>query len=212
MSIVEQKHLHFPLTVKSIDSNGYFAGYASVFDVIDNQNDVILKGAFSKTLKDKDIKLLWQHRNDEPIGVFTEIYEDEKGLYVEGKLLLEVQRAREAYSLLKSGAINGMSIGYTVKDSVIDNKNALRILKEIDLWEISLVTFPSNPEAVVKIVKNTPSTVREFEDFLRDAGFSRKQAKQISIHGFSMQRDAEETAEFETLSNEIARAINILTT
>jgi HK97 family phage prohead protease len=105
----ERKKLDFNLQVKSLDSTGRFAGYASVFDVVDNQNDIILRGAFAQTLKERvgDIKMLWQHQQDEPIGIFERMFEDKNGLYVEGKLLLDVARAKEAYFLLKEGALSG---------------------------------------------------------------------------------------------------------
>ena len=95
-SMHQRKKLDFNLTLKSIDSSGTFAGYASVFNVVDNQRDIIARGAFSHTLKGRvgDIKLLWQHQQDEPIGIFTTIFEDTLGLYVEAKLLLTVQRAQ----------------------------------------------------------------------------------------------------------------------
>jgi HK97 family phage prohead protease len=184
---IETKHLAFPLALKSLNDDGLFAGYASVFDVIDSHKDIIVKGAFARSLQKSgtDIKLLWQHKVDEPIGIITKIREDAKGLYVEGKLLLDVRRAEEAYALLKSGALEGMSIGYTVREYDIDDETGVRILTDIDLWEVSLVTFPANTEAGVTHVKGeAPATVREFEHFLRDAGFSRKQAKFIAVHGF----------------------------
>jgi HK97 family phage prohead protease len=154
-SMREQKTLQFKLDVKSIDNSGRFAGYASVFDMVDNQRDVIIRGAFSRSIKDRvhSIKLLWQHQQDEPIGVFDSIFEDEHGLYVEGRLLFEVQRAREAYELLKSGAIRGLSIGYSPVRYRIDATTGVRILSEVDLWEVSLVTFAANEAASVTVVK-----------------------------------------------------------
>jgi len=209
---IEKKHLDYQLSIEGLNENGKFKGYASVFDVMDNHMDVVVKGAFINTLKTKkDIKLLWQHKADEPIGIFTEIREDEKGLYVEGQLLLDVQRANEAYALLKSGAIDGLSIGYSVKDYEIDDETGIRILKEVDLWEISLVTFPANEAAGVVAVKSAPQTVREFENFLREAGFSRKSAKVIALNGFESQkqRDAGDD-EFLKLETALDRVVNIL--
>ena len=110
----ERKRLGFTLELKSLDSQGRFAGYASVFNVVDNQRDIILPGAFVSSVKGRvqEIKFLWQHQQDEPIGVLDAVFEDAYGLYVEGRLLLTVQRAKEAYTLLKAGAISGLSIGY----------------------------------------------------------------------------------------------------
>lgn len=154
-SMRERKRLRFGLDIKSINQGGYFAGYASVFDVIDNQRDIIVHGAFRQTLKDRtsEIKLLWQHQQSDPIGVFHNIKEDEVGLYVEGQLLLEVAKAKEAYALLKAGAVKGLSIGYSPVQYHIDAESGVRYLSELELWEISLVTFPANPVANVTVVK-----------------------------------------------------------
>lgn len=153
----ERKKLDFNLHLKSIDNQGVFAGYASVFNMVDNQRDVIQRGAFSRTLKGRvgDIKLLWQHQQDEPIGIFSKIFEDTRGLYVEGKLLLDVQRALEAHTLLKAGALSGLSIGYSPIRYSIDPKSGVRTIFEVDLWEISLVTFPANAAANVTVVKQS---------------------------------------------------------
>ena len=152
----EQKHFTCALELKSISEEGRFAGYASVFDVIDNQQDVILPGAFAKSLQGREnkIKLLWQHQMDEPIGVFDRIFEDAKGLYVEGRLLLNVRRAQEAYDLIKSGALEGMSIGYRPVDYDFDSETGVRQIKEVALYEISLVTFPANAAAGITVVKS----------------------------------------------------------
>lgn len=155
----ERKTLSFGLNLKSIDSQGRFAGYASVFNVVDNQRDIIKRGAFAQTLKGRvpDVKLLWQHQQEEPIGVFDAIFEDSTGLYVEGRLLLDLQRAMEAYTLLKEGAIKGLSIGYSPVRYHIDASTGIRYLSEVELWEISLVTFPANAAANVTVVKQTPT-------------------------------------------------------
>lgn len=197
---------------------GVFSGYASVFGVTDNHGDIIAPGSFARTLEERGgaaIKLLWQHRADEPIGFFTAIREDRRGLFVEGRLLLDVQRGREAWELLKSGAIEGLSIGYTVTGSDIDPRTGVRTITGVDLWEISLVTFPANEEAGVTAVKQkAPATIREFEIFLREAGFSRKNAKAIALGGFALQggdggpRDADD--EFAACDAALARAVKAL--
>ena len=154
------------LQLKSLDAEGKFAGYASVFDVVDSQNDIILRGAFAKTIKGRvrDIKMLWQHRQNEPIGVYNKILEDRNGLYVEGQLLLDVARAKEVYALLKEGAVSGLSIGYTPTKFYIHPKTGVRIISEVDLWEISLVTFPANNTAKITVVKSatTLPTLKNF--------------------------------------------------
>lgn len=152
----EQKHFTCALQLKSLSEEGRFAGYASVFEVVDNQNDMILRGAFSKTLRERtsNVKLLWQHQMDEPIGVIERIFEDSKGLYVEGRLLLGVARAREAYDLVKAGALEGMSIGYTPIKYAFEPKTGTRQIQEVTLWEVSLVTFPANTHAGITVVKS----------------------------------------------------------
>lgn len=167
-SMREHKRLRAKLEVKSIDAQGRFAGYASVFEVVDNQRDVMSKGAFTRTLNGRvhEIKLLWQHAQDEPIGVFDRMFEDARGLYVEGLLLLDVQRGREAHSLLKAGAISGLSIGYSPVRYTIDAQSGVRRLAEVELWEVSLVTFPANEAAGVTVIKQMgarPSAADEMQ-------------------------------------------------
>lgn len=154
-SMHERRRLDFGLELKSLDAKGKFAGYASVFNVVDSQKDIILRGAFAKTLKGRvgEIKMLWQHQQDEPIGVFERMFEDARGLFVEGRLLLEVVRAREAYALLKEGSISGLSIGYSPLKYRRNEKTGVRMLSEVELWEVSLVTFPANEEAKITVVK-----------------------------------------------------------
>jgi len=148
----------FQLQIKSVDAAGRFAGYASVFDIVDSQKDVVKRGAFRKSLAEitRKVKLLWQHRQDEPIGELTTLFEDVRGLYVEGTLFLSVKRAQEAYVLLQRGAVNGLSIGYTPVKYRIEPKSGVRILSEVNLWEVSLVTFPANEAAQVTVVKSQP--------------------------------------------------------
>ncbi len=154
-SVRERKNFASALHIKSLDVTGRFAGYASVFDVVDNQRDSMQRGAFSETLARgiANVKLLWQHQQSEPIGVFDKIFEDAHGLYVEGRLLLDVARAKEAYALLKAGALTGLSIGYSPVRYRIDDETGVRQLTEVDLWEVSLVTFPANQAANVTVVK-----------------------------------------------------------
>ncbi len=148
--------------VKADAATGRFAGYASLFDVVDKDRDVVQRGAFAKSLRVRpEVKLLWQHDAKQPIGVFTKIVEDARGLFVEGQLLLEVQAAREAYALLKGGAINGLLIGYRVADYTLDPATGYRRLHAVDLLEISLVTFPANEKAVVGRVKYSPDQPRD---------------------------------------------------
>jgi len=151
----ERKSFVCDLQLKTLNGQGRFAGYASVFNIVDQQRDIILRGAFSRTVKGRagDIKLLWQHQQAEPIGMFNRMFEDARGLYVEGSLLLNVRRAQEAHTLLKAGVVKGLSIGYSPVRYKIDAKSGVRVLAEVDLWEVSLVTFPANEAANVTVVK-----------------------------------------------------------
>lgn len=146
------------LIIKSHHSDGFFCGYASVFHLKDQHGDIITPNAFKKSLehwkaKGTLPKLLWQHDQTHPIGVWHEIHEDEYGLFVKGQLLLELQQAREAYSLLKAGVIDGMSIGFRPVKTRRYGKDQNRYIEEIDLQEISLVTFAANQQAKVTAVK-----------------------------------------------------------
>lgn len=147
-----------PFELKGLDEDGRFAGYASVFGVCDDYADIVAEGAFARSLATARANgqmpaMLWQHDARCPIGVWTEIAEDSAGLRVSGKLAVGTQAGREAYELLRLGAINGLSIGYVTVASEIVPAQRQRVLTEIDLWEVSLVTFPANPEARVTRVK-----------------------------------------------------------
>lgn len=133
-----------------------FSGYASVFGVIDSQADMMMPGAFEKSLNairiGRDVRLLWQHDTAQPMGTITSIQEDEYGLFIEGKLIAEVQQAKEAYALIKGNAIKGLSIGYSPVRWEVDADTGVRFLYEVDLFEISIVTFPANEKAAVLAV------------------------------------------------------------
>jgi HK97 family phage prohead protease len=186
-----------PLTLKSAPGDdGVFEGYASVFGVVDLGMDVVERGAFAKSLTSRKVKMLWQHDTASPIGTWDSISEDDHGLFVRGRIIPDVEKGREALALLKAGAIDSMSIGYrTVEaESATANGRGVRKLIEVELFEISLVTFPMLPDAKVTDVKSI-TTERDFERFLRDAGYSRSEATAITLHGFKAlrnQRDADE--------------------
>jgi uncharacterized protein len=193
---------------------GTFYGYGSIFNNTDLGNDVVVNGAFTKSLArtgPKGVKLLYQHKSDMPIGVFEEIEEDGKGLKVKGRLALGTQAGREAYELLKMGALDGLSIGFRVspKGQEYDGKSKKRFIKEVDLMEISLVTFPMNPKARVRSVKGEEVSIREWENGMRDAfALSRSEAKVAAkaVHEAFNQRDADESKSDVAIS-----AINSLT-
>jgi HK97 family phage prohead protease len=128
-------------------------GYASVFGVPDQGGDIVLRGAFSASLKrlaarGDRVRMLWQHDPARPIGVWDEIREDDRGLWLKGRLLPEVAQAREAAALVAAGAIDGLSIGYRTIAAERDGRGR-RLLSEVELWEVSLVTFPMLAEAKV---------------------------------------------------------------
>lgn len=178
------KTLDFAYDLKANGDTGTFTGYGSVFNVTDRGGDIVAPGAFAETLAAAKAAgrlpaLLWQHRQAEPIGVYTSMEEDSIGLRVEGKLALKTARGAEAYELMKMGAISGLSIGYRVRDDSWDRVTGVRTIKKADLVELSLVTLPMNDAARVASVKAIEDleTLAEIERHLRDAGgFSRTEA------------------------------------
>ncbi|SET16839.1 HK97 family phage prohead protease [Paracoccus homiensis] len=141
-------------------------GYASLFGLTDQGGDAVMRGAFAASLaklsaKGDKVRMLWQHDPAKPIGVWDEIREDEKGLWVKGRLLPDVIQAREAAALIQAGAIDGLSIGYRTIRAERDQKGR-RALAEVELWEVSLVTFPMLPEA--KVGRKEAEDLREMAD------------------------------------------------
>lgn len=186
-------HKSFAFEVKKEpDEDGSFEGYASTFGNVDQGMDIVERGAFANSIAARKPKMLWQHDVRQVIGVWDEMKEDERGLFVRGRLLKDVRLGREAMALMRAGALDSMSIGYRVKEAAEDGGGRVRRLLEVDLFEVSLVTFAMNEAATVTAVKSI-TTEREFEAFLRDAGYSRKEAAAITLHGFKAitgQRDA----------------------
>ncbi|BAT61235.1 caudovirus prohead protease [Variibacter gotjawalensis] len=139
-----------------LDADGTIEGYASVFGEIDQARDMVLPGAFRETLKLRGhhrVPMLFQHDPAEPIGVWLELREDSRGLFARGRLIPDVARSREVLALLQAGAIDGLSIGFKAVKGRIDPKTRVRKLLTIDLWEISIVTFPLADGARVRRVK-----------------------------------------------------------
>jgi uncharacterized protein len=142
-----------------ISADGAFEGYASLFNVVDLGRDQVAAGAFKECLAQKPpqaIKLLWQHDPAHPLGVWQDIIEDARGLKVRGKLDLAVAKAREVHALMRSGAVDGLSIGFRTERSRKDPQTGIRRLEKLDLWEVSVVTFPMLPGARVSSVKRLP--------------------------------------------------------
>lgn len=196
---MDKKQLRFAAEIKATEE-GTIEGYGSVFGDLDSYADIVSKGAFKRTLRESKSAgrmpaMLWQHNQDQPIGVWTDMYEDERGLVVKGQLA-DTQLGREAHTLMKMGALSGLSIGYRTVKYKMDNESGVRTLQDVDLFEVSPVTFPALDSARVSAVKSAEDikTEREFEEFLRDAGFSRTVAKAIVAGGYKAafpQRDAD---------------------
>lgn len=195
---MDKKYLSFPFELKEedVEESGIFRGYGSVFGNKDAHGHVVVQGAFKKTLEKNGrngtgVAMLYQHDSYRPIGIWTLLEEDKKGLKVEGQLAMKTQDGRETYELMKMKALRGLSIGY---DTVIyedDVKKKVRYLKEIDLWEVSPVTFGANLRAQITTVKEEElkellrqaKTERELEKILRDSGFSKVDAQHfLSLH------------------------------
>lgn len=177
------KTMDFAFELKASKDDGSFEGYGSVFNITDQGGDIVVPGAFLDTLTTQKAAgrmpaMLWQHRQAEPIGVYTSMEEDSVGLKVAGQLALKTARGAEAYELMKMGALSGMSIGYRSRDDSYDRVTGVRTLKKLDLFELSLVTFPMNDASRVASVKSieTMQTIRDAEEFLRESGLSRAAA------------------------------------
>ncbi|MGW9230576.1 HK97 family phage prohead protease [Pseudorhizobium sp. NPDC055634] len=191
----------FALHVKDVSEEGTFEGYGSIFNNVDSYGEKVAPGAFGESLARHQREgtkplMLWQHNSDEPIGVWENLAEDGKGLKGTGRFVLETARGREAHALLKAGAIRGLSIGYRELEAEPDGNN--RILKKLDLMEISVVSFPANRRANVTAVKSErmeefarrlrdgdPMPIKDFEDILREAGVPKSMAVAIASHGYA---------------------------
>lgn len=177
------KTLDFDCEWKAADT-GTFTGYGSIFNITDKGGDIVAPGAFAETLAQQKAAgrlpaMLWQHRQAEPIGVYTSMEEDSVGLKVTGQLALKTARGAEAYELMKMGAISGLSIGYRVRDDSWDRVTSIRTIKKADLVELSVVTLPMNDSARIATVKAIEDleTLSDIERHLRDVcGFSKSEA------------------------------------
>lgn len=211
----------FALQIKATGDDGTVEGYGSVFGVRDNYDDVIAAGAFLGSLQSHKEAgtmpaMLWQHDSSEPIGVWSEMVEDSKGLRIKGRLALDTVRGKEAHALIKMGALNGLSIGFISKQWAYDRDTEVRTLTEIDLWEVSLVTFPANEKARITGIKAadvaTITTIRQAEKALRDAGLTDDAAKAFlaSVKRIALdERDAHEAVAAMKAAN---RLLSSLTT
>lgn len=185
----------FPFEVKATaEENNIFTfeGYASTFNNIDHGDDVVIRGAFANSLaQNSQVKILWQHQMSEPIGVSVQLYEDDKGLFIKGNLPKDdTLVSGRIIPQMKIGSIKEMSIGFFTKNFDM-SKNGIRLLKEIELFEVSLVTKAMNSQALVSGFKSF-DTERDIEQTLKSQGFSSTEAKTVisKIKEFSNQRDA----------------------
>jgi HK97 family phage prohead protease len=205
---IHRKYIERPFEIKSVKADGTIEGYASVFGEIDSYRDVVVPGAFTKSLQQryrdkgrKGVPMLDQHETRTPIGLLPIelVKEDSVGLHVVGQLNMKVQKAVENHALAEQGALSGLSIGYTTQLDEWDDAGMVRILREVDLWEISMVTFPAGDSARITSVKSISGldTLSDCEGLLRDAGFSKSETaafvsriKALTQRSDSVDRDA----------------------
>lgn len=212
------QHLTIPLEIKALNKRE-FEGYGSVFGNKDYGNDVVLPGAFKRTLaehKGDDTlpMLFWMHQPDKIPGKWLEMSEDDKGLYVKGTLA-DTPLGNEIHTLLGMKAVSGLSIGYSTRDYDYDDEG-VRLIKDADLWETSIVSLPMNPKAQIVHAKSrlsergeyVPTTdelaglKRDLEHFLRGKGLNKQLAKVYVSNTFKEHTGATPTAPSETLSED----------
>ena len=176
---MELRYIERPFEIKAVEEDGIFEGRGSVFGNVDSYKEIVAPGAFTDTLaawkaQNRLPPVLWQHRSGEPIGPHLEMEERADGLHCKGQLLVnDVQRAKEARALMNAKAVNGLSIGFVTREDTYDRVTGIRTLKKVDLWEVSVVTFPANPAAQISSVKSAIDgiqTYAEAESFLREVG------------------------------------------
>ena len=193
------------LEIKAVDGEtGEFEGYASVFGVKDRGWDIVEPGAFLASIASrpaKGVKMLWHHDPRDLRGSWSDIQEDAYGLKVVGKVNLNLSKGPDTYEMLKADMLDGMSIGYTTEKHVIDDEVQARRLIKVNLYEISLVTFPMNEDSLINRVKSGHiPTVRELESILaRDAGLSVQQSKAFIADGYKALTSARDAAGSEDL-------------
>lgn len=216
--MAKRNYIERPFEVKSVDATtGIFKGYGSVFGEVDSHRDIVMPGAFSKSLakykaKGRLVPMLWQHDTWNPIGVYPELKEDDIGLDLEGECNMEVQQGREAHALMKQRALSGLSIGFNItRADERDPQTGIRKIHEVDLWEISPVTFPSNDSSRVVDVKSIAvlESLADCEKALRDAGFSRAESTALvsRIKSIGVQSDSGNN---DVIAADLTKALSIL--
>lgn len=202
-------HKTLPLFETRATAEGVVEGYGATFGGIDSYGDTINPGAFATSLKSTTPLMLWQHRQDSPVGRWTELREDSRGLFVRGQLNMATAAGRDAFEHLRQQDINGLSIGYRIPPGGADSQGDIRLLKTIDLKEISIVSMPADEGARVTAVKAAkPVTLRELQHALQDLGYSRREAATILEKGFSgLHQMDDESTEINALAERL-RSIN----
>jgi len=186
------------VAIEGVEDDGTFEGYASLFDRVDMSRDIVERGAFASAIARRGaggIRMLFQHDPAQPIGAWTSVAEDEYGLKVRGRLSPGSEKAREVRALIRDGALDGLSIGFKVVRGRTDPKTGIRHIRQADLWEISVVTFPMQEGARFLLKGDGLPTTRQFERWLtRDAQLTRKEARHVVAHGFASLRRERDAA------------------
>ncbi len=211
-------HFVVPLEVSALTEEGTFEGHAALFNVPNEFDEIVLPGAFKKTLSrhpKKRVKMLRQHQQREIVGIWQKIVEDDVGLAVKGKLLTELSIAKESLILMKEGALDSLSIGFrTIKDS-FNTETKMRELMELQLFEISLVAIPAQLGALITSVRELGPddilTKRDLENALRDAGFSDSASRYISA-GWEPPAQRDAGGGYEDLADRISALAKTLNT
>ena len=203
------------LELKSADDKtGEIEGYGSVFGVEDPYGDIVAPGAFAETLREsRAVKMLWQHRADQPIGVWTDLIEDRRGLRLKGRISTDISVGQDVLAMLRMGAIDGLSIGFRTRKSEWDDAKSIRTLTDVELWEVSVVTFPANTQARVDGVKSIAgqglSGPEDLRALFRQHGLTRRAAQRAAVGAWRALSDgscSEIEEEFREMKNQAAKA------
>lgn len=214
------RKLNVKLHEGSLKEDGTIEGWGSIYGNKDAYGDVVLQGAYDKSLIDNpitNVKMLWQHKSDQPIGKWDEAITAGKGLYLKGRILVNrgIEEADKAYTLVKEGIVDGLSIGYQIKEHVWDSKTETLNLVELALKETSLVTFPANELSLITEIKSIEGLAifkRDIEGILRDGGLSKKEALAIISHGvkcnLESQSDSDDSDELKGISEMFKKTVS----
>lgn len=205
-----REHKFLSLDLKEVSKDGEITGYASVFEKVDSGNDLVKRGAFRASLAARTPKMLWQHDPHQPIGHWTDVVEDDHGLRVTGRVLSTIQKGSEVLEMMRAKIVDGLSIGFRTLKASRDERTGVRSLIEVDLWEISVVTFPMLDVATVETVKGT-WTKRDVERTLRDAGMPNAMAVKLISGGWAAATTADSQRDAGPGSNDILASLRAAT-